>query len=249
MLVSCLSLQSSWYCRPGSGLTSSFRFFSLSPLYSPFWRMCFFAVDCPKPVHQPVLQVLNRLPNRCCFIGWIHQVSSMRSPAAQRSFQGWFQTSAVILHVQHISPAMAVLASAKGQFNAAFLAKQWCKDFLILTSKVCQVLACHLLGICRSVGRRQKDPSRRDSLIQTARGRCSPVGKGVPMKGEGETWSLYRRFGEQEVRCSCRSLQFLLPGVACPDKATLALETALALATRMRVKVGDWVRQWPGIST
>lgn len=48
----------------------------------------------------------------------------------------------------------------------------------------------------------QAGPSRRDYLIQTTRGRRSPVGTGVPMKGEGDTCSLYRGFGEWEVKCS-----------------------------------------------
>lgn len=71
------------------------------------------------------------------------------------------------------------------------------------------------------------DLSRTD-WFQTIRGRHSPVGKGVPVKREVDTWSLYSGFGEWEVKCSFRGCgQSLLPGVVCADKSVLSLATAL----------------------
>lgn len=63
-------------------------------------------------------------------------------------------------------------------------------------------------------------------------GRQSRKGeRGLPAKGEGETWSLYRRSGKGEVKFHfwgyVQACKFPPPGAVDPDKAGLSLESDL----------------------
>lgn len=79
------------------------------------------------------------------------------------------------------------------------------------------ILAKFLKQLMRTEERLETDLNRLDCLLQTAKDRCSPSGKGYLRR---EVWGL-------QLLGPLANLQFLPPGAVCPDKAVLSLQTVL----------------------
>lgn len=84
------------------------------------------------------------------------------------------------------------------------------------------ILAKFLKQLMKAEERLETDLNRLDCLLQTAKDRHSPSGKGYLRR---EVWGI-------QLPGPLANLQFLPPGAVCPDRAVISLQTVLPWVSR-----------------